>query len=265
MGSKPVRKGTYVYCVIANERPPRLTRVARGLAGAGPVHSLEISRGLFAIVTTVPFSRYGEQAIHRGLSNLDWVSRAAVAHEAVVESFKTAAAVLPMKLFTIFDSDARVVAYLRAQQTRLARIAKVVANHDEFGVRVALDGAAGQRARARAAAAVREPPVRTPGIAYLRRKKARRDAAIELAQRGREVVAALYDRLSARARRARRRAAREIPVQDGPLLLDAAFLVPRNRSAAFRAQAAREARALARTGYGLTLTGPWPPYTFVHD
>jgi len=51
----------------------------------------------------------------------------------------------------------------------------------------------------------------------------------------------------------------------GPLLLDAAFLVPRARARAFRAQAAREARALAKDGYGLTLTGPWPPYTFVQD
>ena len=25
------------------------------------------------------------------------------------------------------------------------------------------------------------------------------------------------------------------------------------------------ARALARRGYGLTLTGPWPPYSFVQD
>ena len=49
------------------------------------------------------------------------------------------------------------------------------------------------------------------------------------------------------------------------MLLDAAFLVPRARSATFKALAARESKALARHGYGLTVTGPWPPYTFVQD
>jgi gas vesicle protein GvpL/GvpF len=46
-------------------------------------------------------------------------------------------------------------------------------------------------------------------------------------------------------------------------LLDAAFLVPRAKASRFRKSAAREAKLLARQGYDLTLTGPWPPYTFV--
>ena len=73
------------------------------------------------------------------------------------------------------------------------------------------------------------------------------------------------DRLAARSGDAKRRAASELPVQGGPLLLDAAFLVPRAKAASFKALAARESRSLARQGYGLTITGPWPPYTFVQD
>jgi hypothetical protein len=53
--------------------------------------------------------------------------------------------------------------------------------------------------------------------------------------------------------------------QGGALLLDAAFLVRRSRTEVFRALAAKEARALAPHGYAVTLTGPWPPYTFVQD
>ena len=62
-----------------------------------------------------------------------------------------------------------------------------------------------------------------------------------------------------------RRSANEAPGEGRTLLLDAAFLVPRSRSRTFRALAAREARTLSRHGYGLTLTGPWPPYTFIQD
>ena len=254
-------KGTYVYCVIAAARRPRLTRVPRGLPGMGSVRLLDVEEGLFAAVADAPLDRYDEAAINRGLSNLDWVSRAAVAHEAVVESFISETAVLPMKLFTIFTTDDRAVEHVRARRRRVATIVKRVANHQEWGVRVVLD-----RDRSVAAAPKKKAPAGgRAGVAYLTRKKAQRDAALELAGHARETVAALYDRLAARSRLATRRLASDLPVQGGPLLLDAAFLVPRARAASFQALASRESRALARHGYGLTFSGPWPPYSFVQD
>jgi hypothetical protein len=254
-------KATYVYCVIASAKPPRLTRLPPGLPGMGPVRVLDVERGLYVVAADAPLDRYGEAAINRGLSDLDWVSRAAVAHEAVVESFGDATAVLPMKLFTIFTGDARAVDHVRGQRARIAAVVKRVANQYEWGIRVVLD-----RARpARAAPRLSRAAGSRTGLDYLSRKKAGRDAAVELAERARETVAALYDRLAARSRQARRRGASELPADGGPLLLDAAFLVPRTRSAAFRALAAREARTLAGHGYALTISGPWPPYTFVQD
>jgi hypothetical protein len=253
-------KGTYVYCVLAADRRPRLTRVPAGLPGAGPVRLLDVEPGLFIAVADLPLDRYSESAINSGLANLDWVSRVAVAHEAVVESFIAATAVLPMKLFTIFTADERAVEHVRAQRPRIAGLVKRVAHHQEWGVRVVLD-------RTLAAALPKKKIAARPGsgVSYLAHKKVQRDASKELASRARETVAGLFDRLAARAGDARRRAASELPVQGGPLLLDAAFLVPRTRAAAFKTLAARESRALARQGYGLTVTGPWPPYTFVQD
>jgi len=222
---------------------------------------LDARGGLHVVVADAPLSEYGEAAIARGLANLEWVSRAAMAHERVVESFGSADAVLPMKLFTIFTSEARVLAHVSEQRKRLDTLVRRVSGHDEWSVRVVLD-----RARAERVAPKFAPSSdgRT-GVAYLARKKARRDAAKELAERAQETVADLYDRLSARARHAKRRTASELPAQGGSLLLDAAFLIPRRRTASFKTLAGREAKAMARHGYGVTLTGPWPPYSFVQD
>lgn len=254
-------KATYVYCVIAADRRPRLTRVPAGLPGAGPVRLIDAEKGRFIAVADLPLDRYSEAAINRGLANLDWVSRVAVAHEAVVESFIASTAVLPMKLFTIFTSDDRALEHVRAQRARIAGLVRRVANQQEWGIRVVLD-----RTLAAAALPKKKTAARAgTGISYLARKKAQRDASSELASRAREAVAALFDRLAARSGDARRRAASELPAQGGPLLLDAAFLVPRTRATTFKALVAREARSLARHGYGLTVTGPWPPYTFVQD
>jgi len=88
---------------------------------------------------------------------------------------------------------------------------------------------------------------------------------LELGQRAQRTIGDLYERLSEHAAKAKRRAATEVPVPGGPLLLDAAFLVPAGKSARFRSLVSREARTLGRQGYHVTLTGPWPPYTFVQD
>ena len=255
---------TYAYCVVSNRARPRAARAVRGLPGTGPLRVLDVDRGLFLVVADAPLALYGEQAIDRGLGDLDWVSRAAVAHEAVVESFIDASAVLPMKLFTLFASDKRAVAHVRGERRRIVGAATRVANHDEWGVRVIFDASRAAR-RAAAAAARSGGNGKTSGRAYLAQKKAHRDAGIERAEVARATIAALYDRMAARATEARRKAPNDLPVQGGPLLLDAAFLVPRSRAKTFQALAAREAKALARDGYGLTLTGPWPPYSFVQD
>lgn len=254
------QKGTYVYGVIAADRRPRLTRVPAGLPGAGSVRLLDVDEGLFIAVADLPLDQYNASAISSGLANLDWVSRVAVAHEAVVESFVASKAVLPMKLFTIFKTDQRAFEHVRSQRARIAGLVERVANQQEWGIRVVLD-----RTLAAAAGPKRTAAARDTGASYLAQKKAQRDVSKELASRARDTVASLFDRLAARSSDAKRRSASELPAQGGPLLLDAAFLVPRARATMFKTLAGRESKALARQGYGLTLSGPWPPYTFVQD
>jgi hypothetical protein len=261
--------GTYVYCLIAADRPPLPRRRVTRLPGMGPVRLLDVDHGLSLVVADAPLDRYGEEAINEKLSDLDWVSRAAIAHEAVVESFIDQRAVLPMKLFTIFTSDDRALEQVRADRRRVDAMVKRVANHVEWGIRVTLPrpGAKspGLRRASPSTKAAKTTHAKAAGASYLSRKKAQRDAAVELAEHARDTVAELYDRLGARSRLARRRTASELPVEGGPLLLDAAFLVPRSRDTSFRALVTREGRRLGQLGYHLTLSGPWPPYTFVKD
>ena len=109
--------GTYVYCLVAASRRPPVSRLPRGLPGIGRVRLLGVGRHRFLAVADAPLDRYGEEAINRGLSDLDWVARAAVAHEAVVEAFIGASATVPMKLFTIFTSDERAVEHVRDRKS----------------------------------------------------------------------------------------------------------------------------------------------------
>jgi hypothetical protein len=259
---------TYVYCLVADRKRPPTARRPKGLPGLGPLRLLQVGdRGLWLVVADAPDKRYGETAINEGLRDLDWVSRAAVAHEAVVESFLGSSAVLPMKLFTIFTSDARALEYISSQRSTIDAALERVTGHDEWGVRIALDRAVATNPPAGSGSS-RNPKrgsAATAGANYLQRKKAQRDATTELAVRARAVVADLYDRLAAVASAARRRAATEMPAQGGPLLLDAAFLVPRSRAKRFNAAVRSQAKLLVPQGYGIALSGPWPPYSFMQD
>jgi hypothetical protein len=259
--------GTYVYCLVAGEREPSLSRVAKGLQGVGPVRLLPVKLapakdrrgGQWLVVGSAPLDRFGEAPLNKKMSDLEWVSKAAMAHEAVVESFSAMTSVLPMKLFTIFDTDERARGNVEQDGRRIGRLLTRLANRDEWGVRVLLD-----RARAASGSARRSSPIRT-GAEYLAAKKARQDQATELAAHAQDTVTTLYRSLGEHADASTRRAAGDWPAQGHSLLLDAAFLVRRTRLRAFRSLVARHARQLDPKGYIVDLTGPWPPYSFLQD
>jgi hypothetical protein len=256
--------------VRVSEVPAKPQRTMKpGTAAAAKRQSLAKSR-MFVILADAPMTLYNEEAIERGLSDLEWVSRAAVAHERVIESFLDAAALLPMKLFTIFKTEDRALQYIAAEKRRLTAAAQRVAHHHEWGIRVAFvpgriraASRKGTRGGQGTAGAPRPGDEAMPGAAYLRYKKAQLRAAAEGSALAKTSASRLYDRLATQARSSVRRAATEDPGAGRTLLLDAAFLVHRSRTTKFKAFVTREARTLADQGYGLTLTGPWPPYSFV--
>ena len=264
--ARKVEKGTYVYGIVAAPRRPPLPRAKKGLAGAGPVRLLAFDAGArrnrlrsWVIVADVPLSHYDEKGINSRLNDLDWVARTAMAHEGVVEAFLKAPAVLPMKLFTIFTADERALEDLEARRPQIESTLQRVADHDEWGVRVVLNAvpAASQTTG-------RSRP-KSGGVSYLERKRNQRRAAVELVTRAREVAEEVFEGLAAIAGQAQRRPAGEMPASNGALLIDAVFLVPRSRSKKFQTKVRREAARLRAEGYEVTLTGPWPAYSFMNE
>lgn len=248
--------GTYVYCILAARKPPEVSRRVCGPPGTGRPRMLPIKSGRYLAVSDAPLDQYGEQRVGALLSDLRWVSRAAVAHEAVITSLlRRSEAVVPMQLFTIFASDDRALGQVKSDWTRIERVLRRVMHRVEWGVRLSFD----ERRRTKS---FEEGPAET-GLDYLRAKHRMRIAAVHQAQNHRRRVTAALRTLSAAATDTKRRAIAARSDDGRRLLLDAAFLVPRQQSARFRAAVKRQARAMARSGYLVQLTGPWPPYSFV--
>jgi hypothetical protein len=249
---------TYLYCLVRARTAPSTAGAARGIPGAGPVRVVAVADSLWLVVSDAPLARYGDDAIHRGLQDLTWVSTIAMAHEAVVERFRSVSALLPMKLFTLFASDERAVAEMRRARRRLERLLDRVAGREEWGLRVLIDEA---QAVARARAKAGRPARVDSGASFLRLKKAERDAKAHVRADAARAANELYARLAREADDARRR---EISAaESATLLVDAAFLVSTSRARRFQATATRAGRRLAGDGYLVTLSGPWPAYSFV--
>ncbi len=256
-------EATYLYCLVRAPEKPSLAGAPAGLPGLSPPRALDAGDGLWLISAGAPLSQYGGEEIQRRLSDLSWVSDRALAHEAVIEHFAAAGAAVPMKLFTLFSSDERAVDFIQADRERLGRVLDRVDGQVELGVRVRLDDA---RARdVLAAEAQAGAGGKSAGTAFLLRKKLEQDASRELAGRLREEMDTVFAELAAGASEAVRREPAASPESGGRLLLDAAFLVPRERGADFEAIVERCARRLAPRACDVTLTGPWPPYNFLAE
>ena len=253
---------TYVYCLVRSARRPAVGAVPAGMPGSTAVRTLDAGGGLWAIVSSVKAREYHESALAVGLQDLDWVARRAMAHESVVEHFLTAAAVLPMQLFTLFTSDERALDHVARDRSRIDRIVANIEGRLEFGLRLSFDE---QKARASvedSGAGSRRRAPDDSGASYLARKRDLLNVSRVQLSEAMTAADRLYRAMSREASAARRRTSTEQNMPGSRLLLDAAFLVPRSKAKAFAAILRRQTDKLPPSAMDVSFTGPWPPYNF---
>ena len=244
---------TYVYCIAHRATPLTLRGVDSGMPTGSAPRAVAFAPRLWLIASQVPLSTYGPGGIEGRLHDLDWVSTAALAHDAVVERAGRlrGTTVVPMKLFTMFSTPEKAVEGMRARKAEIDTIVKRVRGCAEWGVRVV---------SATPAAAAPAGRIES-GTAFLQAKKQARDRVREDGRRAAAAAARVYQNLGRAAKQARRR-----PAPDGaaaPPLLDAAFLVSNSAAAKFKTLVRKAGQECRDAGAELTLTGPWPPYNFV--
>ncbi len=255
---KKAATATYLYCVVKSAATPKLSNRVTGLAGMRRPRLLDAGASLWLVVADAPLSRYGEAPIEAGLRDLKWVSSCAVAHEHVIESAAAGgAAVIPMKLFTLFASDDRALRHILAARRVLDAAIKRVAGCREWGVRVHLNPPKGTAISQRTAGAASGKA--SPGTHFLMARKQAKDSRREMQAQAIADTEKAYRLLARSARDSRRHP--PVPDQTAGITLDAAFLVPRKAEERFRKVVARLS-ALPDSVLRVTLTGPWPPYNF---
>jgi hypothetical protein len=248
----------YIYCLVERVPRPSLLRIPPGLPGASKPELIQLEKALWAVACEAPLASYGPDQLEEHLRNVAWVGDMAIAHETVVEHFnlQTRAAVVPMKLFTMFSSRERALAGLRARRKEIASVLSRIRGCVEWGVRIS-------RRPPTAKSRPKIAPIRQSGAAFLAAKKRLRDEVRADAVRAVDAAEGAYQVLDKIAKASERRQAPEGATS--PPLVDVAFLVPTRLRARFRAAVTKQAAACRKAGAELTLTGPWPAYNFVQS
>jgi hypothetical protein len=215
--------------------------------------------GLVAIAGDVPPSEFGEAALLQNLEDLHWLEQTARAHHAVIEAVAKERTVVPMRLATVYRSDESVAGMLRARAADLSEALARITGRSEWGVKVYVAAPSDEPQ-----APAQEPSAGPggPGAAYLRRRAAqlaaRQDARAQALDSAKVIYAELAD-LAASARSYPPQAP-EIAGRSGAMVLNASYLVADEAADDFAA--AVTGLAARHPSVQLSLTGPWPAYSF---
>ncbi|MCG6494198.1 GvpL/GvpF family gas vesicle protein [Kitasatospora sp. A2-31] len=249
----PSTDATWLYAVAPGD-----VAVPTGLTGVAgePPHTVTVP-GLAAVVGAVPRADFDEEPLRARLGDASWLESAVLRHHHVVEVLSSTSPALPARFATLHRDDRRTAAVLREHRDELLGALRRIAGRAEWGVKAHLG----------TTEAPEEPAVggadqERPGTAYLLRRRDRRRTREAELQRGYEDAEVVHRVLAASADGAVSHPPQpaEASAGRGPALLNGAYLVDRERQAAF--EAALEDCAERFPGLRLELSGPWPPYSF---
>ena len=256
----------YLYCLTPCGRPIKTS--ALGVDGQHPVF-VGACGEIGAVLSEVGRGEFCDDAAEAHLQDLAWLGPRVCRHEAAIEEVMRQTPVLPARFATMFTSIDSLKQSVLERLEAITGFFAQLGDKQEWAVKGMLNrtgalerlGSSGQPAREERAL------VNSPGARYFQenRIKARleRDFNLRLKEFCRRAAAALG--AQADGFRERKVLVSVAVGTDAEVVLNWAFLVSPAALEDFRVRLDRFSGGEAFPGLMLTLTGPWPPYSFAPD
>ncbi|MFF0549710.1 GvpL/GvpF family gas vesicle protein [Streptomyces sp. NPDC004311] len=255
---------TYVYAVARHTEG--LADVLSRLRGieAAPVRLLaETSANapapLAFVISPVAHRTFNESALKTHFEDLQWLERVARAHHDVVQAVAAETTVLPLRMATVYEDDARALQALGGQRRAFTQRISALDAHTEYGVKIYLPPP-GEPKAAEPSPEAGTPPT-SPGKAYLQSRRMQRHARERVHERA-ALAATAVEGIAARFTAHRVRHAPQSGALSGPQenVVNDAYLIPVELAPQFRADIEDAAREFPEIR--IEVTGPWAPYSF---
>ena len=230
-----------------------------GIGGA-PVTLLPVD-GFAALVSELDAESYGPGMWRAHAEDPRWLEHVAREHHEVLQAIVQQTDVLPLRLPGIHESPARLEQVLREQRDDLTEGLAHVRGHVELGAQIFLVDRRGAGSEAQGSDAQQRP---RSGRDYLRRRSAEAEDREQARLRRQAKVLDAHEAMAHGSTRAVVNPPQDAALsgREEPMLLNAAYLVPRYDLEGFIALAEQVQDDLAPHGMVLEVTGPWPPYNF---
>jgi hypothetical protein len=245
---REVEEGKYVYCIIKSPKPLEFGQIGIG-GGASGVYTVH-HRELAAVVSDTPIQIY------------DPTRENVLAHEFVNETVMRDHTVIPMSFGTLFRTQEDIVELLKSTYQAFDDVLEKMKDKIEFGLKVLWD-------RERVIEQVEkdneeihrlkdEIERNVQSSTYFARMQLGRLVETALEEVGNRYVREIHEALKPAAVASRS----SKPIGDR-MILNAAFLVERDREGAFDETVKSISRQYENV-LTFKYTGPWPPYNFVN-
>jgi len=239
-------RGKYVYCIIKANEPQRFGPIGIG-AEPADVHTVNY-REIAAVVSDTPIE------VH------DPTRENVLAHERVNESVMRQHTVIPMSFGTMFKTRDDIIELLRSAYDAFDDVLVKMEDKLEFGLKILWERDVILREIENEDEDVRRLKNEISsqkGSTYFARVQYGRLVDSALQARSERYVADIFEQLreTSVASRANK------PIGD-KMIMNAAFLVSRDKEAAFDARVKEIGAEYDKLTF--KYTGPWPPYNFVN-
>ena len=222
-----------------------------------PVETMTVG-SLSALISALDANRYGPQAWEEHAEDLAWINQLVNEHHRVLQQAVEQGDVLPLRLSTIHSDAPALKRAMEEHETELTAALERVRGHVEMGVKVyAADAASASTGQPRPAS----------GRDYLtQRSSAARRQEEDWARRQAGALH-LHEELALGSTHSRVNEPQDSALsgRGEAMLLNAAYLVPRDDIETFVAQVSVLGERVAGSGLAVECTGPWPAYNFADD
>lgn len=239
------QEGRYVYGIIQSNEPVTFGKM--GIGGAGEMVYAVTHGDISAVVSRT------------GVFIFDPTRENALAHEHVIETVMRTHTIIPMSFGTVFRTDDDIREVLRSIYPSVKDVLKQMAGKVEFGLKVTWDRDHELRRDHEEIHRFHQEITRKHlQSTYFARMQLGRMIEKALTERSGEYLREIYEGLRAICVASRDNK----PIGD-KMIMNAAFLIEREREAEFDAAVNRIAKKFGDR-LNFKYTGPWPPYNFVN-
>ena len=252
----------YVYC-LTNSKPELET-----IEGPRGLRSILVE-GFYVIVRDVSADDFSEASFKKHLSDLMWLESNARDHIEIINIIMNNSSVIPFKFGTIFQEEDSVKKFVADYSDSLTENFRLVGGREEWALKIYCDRKALchqiDELSEEAAALENQIMSSSPGKAYLLKRKKADLIETEMNRISKIYGQKYFDEFSNLSERTNLNnlLPKEITGREDTMILNATFLVNKNKVTDFKDAAELFVQKDRNSGFTLEMTGPWPPFSFI--